>query len=56
MIAQNFGDFPKKKHYGKAPAYPERFAIPLHAGIDAHLVAPVAWRVPPTKNSSKKVA
>jgi hypothetical protein len=23
--------------------------IPLHAGIDAHLVAAVAWRVPPTK-------
>ena len=24
-------------------------AIPLHAGIGAHLVAAVAWRVPPTK-------
>jgi hypothetical protein len=23
--------------------------IPLQAGIDAHLVAAVAWRVPPTK-------
>ena len=30
--------------------------IPLHAGIDAHLVAPVAWRVPPTKTAPKKVA
>jgi len=34
----------------------EGIAIPLHAGIDAHLVAPVAWRVPPPKQLQKSCA
>jgi hypothetical protein len=35
------------------PRHPRSPCVPLHAGIKAHLVAPVAWRVLPPKQLQK---